>query len=745
MRGDATTVRLAAISWLLAAAAGAAAEPGDTAAGRARALRRIAESRRADAQAVLVAAAADPAPLVRQTAVLSAARYVRRPGPELRRAVRRILYDAHGLVVLAAVEALQAHPDPAARGRLAELVRRPPRMGADRALPASVYGRSWASGSVIAEEAFAALRKLDWSADVGVLKKLLAGRDAGARVAAAQAVGAMAGKIEPSARPGVVSALAASAKCPHRRARRAAAEALVKLGAQPPPDVVPKKLTAADRALLERFFAIGLFDPRGATRVEATYGDARQPVRFVPWRRRQREHELLWRLPAGQDRPAGLYGRWGRAVTGVEVVRAVDFAAEARAAAKALAVLSGGVGGWGGLHDAAWLYRLGHEADAAGTLFGTRGLDDADELLQRFAGLAAGELALDAAAAFARSADADAIDAISRARKAGGRWAPTTALDALAAELARRKAAGTLGRKPRPLPAELGTWPAARRVELLIAALEDVAVEPTGGPAPPDLSSDPRVMALIEVGEPAVEALIGCVEADTRLTRTMHFTTWAAPPILGVREAALVAVQSILRWSFFEPDHPGDSLTRRGPAAAADVAGRLRAYWRTQRSVPLGRRMMHVLADANAPPAALRTAAKNLASLAGTAVFGTMAGTSRLVKRGTGPSPAVARFRDPTAAEAILAAMGRDLGLFDRRYGSAGAKDDPRRVRVEVLYARALTALGDRAVAGKLLDRYRAATAVEAREAWAHACDHLGRPEALRDFRRRRPATRPAR
>ena len=135
--------------------------------------------------------------------------------------------------------------------------------------------------------------------------------------------------------------------------------------------------------------------------------------------------------------------------------------------------------------------------------------------------------------------------------------------------------------------------------------------------------------------------------------------------VLAAREAALVAVQSILRWSFFEPDFPADNFTRRGADGAAAVAARLRGYWKANASVPLPRRMMNVLTDGDSPPAELRLAANNLAALGGRAIFGTMVGTSRLIKAGRGPSPAANMFEDPTAAEAILAAMDRDLGVFD--------------------------------------------------------------------------------
>ena len=69
------------------------------------------------------------------------------------------------------------------------------------------------------------------------------------------------------------------------------------------------------------------------------------------------------------------------------------------------------------------------------------------------------------------------------------------------------------------------------------------------------LADDPVVAALISEGEPAVEPLIDCMENDKRLTRSVHFGRDFSGYclIIGVREAAYVAISAILQKSFFGP------------------------------------------------------------------------------------------------------------------------------------------------------------------------------------------------
>ena len=60
----------------------------------------------------------------------------------------------------------------------------------------------------------------------------------------------------------------------------------------------------------------------------------------------------------------------------------------------------------------------------------------------------------------------------------------------------------------------------AKRAAALVDLLDEVAARQQGQPGGVDYDDDPIVATLIELGEPAVEALIACVESDERSTRT---------------------------------------------------------------------------------------------------------------------------------------------------------------------------------------------------------------------------------
>ncbi|KKK67838.1 hypothetical protein LCGC14_2950070, partial [marine sediment metagenome] len=228
----------------------------------------------------------------------------------------------------------------------------------------------------------------------------------------------------------------------------------------------------------------------------------------------------------------------------------------------------------------------------------------------------------------------------------------------LLAELKRRRAKGTFAIPPRPLPKGFAQWPIAKRVAYLIDCLEDVGMRQWGAPAGVNLAWADPVAELIAIGDPAVPALIDCVERDTRLTRSVHcWHTWSRRTILSVREPALTAVMSILRVSFFSPGGTGDNFTSREEQDKQAVVKALRAYWKTYGKYPFDERMMKVLKDPRSSSKTLQEAAANIATLGDEDVRGTTAWASRKARTRQGPNPAIAKFKDPTSAEAILAAM----------------------------------------------------------------------------------------
>jgi hypothetical protein len=311
---------------------------------------------------------------------------------------------------------------------------------------------------------------------------------------------------------------------------------------------------------------------------------------------------------------------------------------------------------------------------------------------------------------------------------------------AILEDLQRRRKKGTFGRQPRAKwPDGFAAWKVDKKIAYLIDPLEEVDARQWGQPGGVDLASDPRVGALIALGDAAVPRLIDVVERDRRLTRSVHF--WRdfdrGRTVLGVREAALTAVMSILRVQVFKPTVTGDNLTSHGKGLAESVAARLRAYWAEYGHLPLDERMMKVLTDPKAKPEALREAAYNLGHLGDKRTLGTMVSIVRQPGRSRKPNPAVAKFHNPTAAEAILAAMDRDLAAYD-----AGKRDslyDYRRRQIEDDYLDPLVELGDRRIAPELAKRCQAAPTVRMRRKWAFACHWLGDPEPLwafvRDFR----------
>jgi hypothetical protein len=312
-----------------------------------------------------------------------------------------------------------------------------------------------------------------------------------------------------------------------------------------------------------------------------------------------------------------------------------------------------------------------------------------------------------------------------------------TQADAVVAELKRRKAKGTFGKTPpETWPEGFDSWEQRKKIAWLIDSLDEVDARQWGQPGGVPLGMDRRVAALIEIGDPAVPALIDAVEKDGRLTRSVHF--WRdfarSRTVLSVREAALTAAMSILKVRVFEPNSTGDNFTGRGEGAAAVTAQRLREYWRTYGALPYDDRMMKTLADPKASFEAVREAAYNLANLGEKRTITTTVFSDWFGAPAKQPNPAVAKFTKPTAAEAIVAAMDRDLAHHD-----AGKRDqlyDYERRRIEDSYLGPLVELGDRRIAAELARRSKAATAIRMRRKFASACQDLGDPEPLKAFAR---------
>jgi hypothetical protein len=271
----------------------------------------------------------------------------------------------------------------------------------------------------------------------------------------------------------------------------------------------------------------------------------------------------------------------------------------------------------------------------------------------------------------------------------------------------------------------------------LIGQLDQVDARQSGQPGGVDLASDWRVEAIIAIGDHAVDELIDTVEQDTRLTRSVHF--WRDfsrnRTVLSVREAALTAAMSILKVRVFEPVATGDNFTSRGDDNIATTVASLRRYWKKYRDTPFENRMMDVLTNPASDSESLREAAQNLAQLneqrtLATTVFS----DTRRGKTGEiAANPAIKKFTNPTAAEAILAAMDRELSQHDAQNDNDRLKAYERR-QIEDIYLQSLVQLGDDRIVAQLRQRCDSANSLRLRCQLIQATFELGDAEPLNAF-----------
>lgn len=115
----------------------------------------------------------------------------------------------------------------------------------------------------------------------------------------------------------------------------------------------------------------------------------------------------------------------------------------------------------------------------------------------------------------------------------------------------------------------------------LIGELDRIAISQNGQPGDVPLWESKLVKALVAKGGSAVEPLLECLEKDMRLTQSVHF--WRdfhkSRTVLGVHEAAMYALQSLLEADFFQLASTGDSLSARDPDYRKKLASLIRADW----------------------------------------------------------------------------------------------------------------------------------------------------------------------
>lgn len=518
---------------------------------------------------------------------------------------------------------------------------------------------------------------------------------------------------------------------------------------------LPETLTDADKKMFDDWFDHWLIDPRGGTQIRFDY-----PARSC-WGGVGVGHAHGWLFPAADGKPARVVFNDGFQLPSPAKSDSLDLAGDARRTVAALrgesvepptakpdAPLDFPPGRPIGASsvDAAWLYRLGHEKLAAQLLFISRGTDDtADGALKSDMEWNAWNIFDRAVNAYIARDDDTAYAELLRLRKLYPAYLDEFGSGSrLLTELERRRTEGTFvsHTPPATMPAD-DKWPAHEnqspkwspprgfdqrpvedRVHRLIQELQEVDRRQMSQPGGVDVSSDPRVEALVAIGDSAVPALIDCIDTDKRLTRSVSF--WRDfsrhRTLVAVSECALSAVQSIVGFGVFEPASTGDNFTSRGDDAAHQTAQNLRAYWAKYGKLPYNQRMMVVLTDPKSSSGAAFGAAAALAHANEERRFGTMVWTGAS-KPKPGPNPVINQFQNPTVAEAILAAMDREIA--ERKKARADKNDDLAEREIERTkdqYADLLITLQDRRISPALLQRYSTATEPADVRRWALAC-----------------------
>jgi hypothetical protein len=496
-----------------------------------------------------------------------------------------------------------------------------------------------------------------------------------------------------------------------------------------------KHLAKEDEKLLQSLLRDFLFDPRGTERVQVMveglggrFGSDKQEPR-EGWLVKRKGGDQVF-FTDGESMPAPPKDR----------ISKVDFLAKCRKLYAGKPPAGGGAvfgllldrrpsGEWGEeptLVFAAWLYRLGNKELAAQVLAHAPADRVADAALLRtwLAQSALNRMI----AAFASYQDQLALAHGQRLL----RLYPLEALElpqasALVSDLHRRKQQGTLCKKAsRELPEGFSRWNKKKQLAFLLESLHDTEDYLPGLRGTNRLQSSPRVAALIKIGEPAVPAVLDMLEKDPGMTRCAQGPSkWASlATVQPVREAALAVLSEILGVRQLDPyDLEAEDLWG-SPQDLAKAAVAARAYWKAFGPLTFEERMMRVLADPGSSFPALREAAANLAGK-----IGPDDTIWPILVKDHKPRPAILKFNNPTAAQAIIAAMDRDLAHDD-----AQPQTDHNRAYHEPHYFSALIRLGDRRIAPELARRAADENNALMRLRWAYASHRLGNSTALRTF-----------
>jgi len=498
----------------------------------------------------------------------------------------------------------------------------------------------------------------------------------------------------------------------------------------------PPALSDGDRAVLERLADELLCDPRGAERVVV-----RSTVRD-PNPHQETYGSACWlRRDATGKRELYFVDRRAEPAPPESSVKQVDFVAACR---ERYSVFDEGRSEeerqdrFGTLHlftpdisnsdvaNAAWLHRLGHDDLAARALAAARLYYYKDFAAELRADLAWFDFDAFTQAYLERADD----EAVAHGKHLLGTYPGEAAeypqVEVILADLARRRAKGTFGKKPAAgPPAEFAAWDVAGKTKYLLDDLDEVEVNPFSYDPSADLEAyDRRVAALIEIGEPAIPALLDALD-DDRLTRSSAMFNHHFPRhhfVVEVRQAVLLAITAILRAEFWETRSKGRPFDPQRWDDWEQAKRQVRAYWAEYGKLPPDERMMRILVDPRATYPAKQEAACNLAD----ARYSW--GMDFFVPRRTTkqPNPVVAKFTNPTVAEAILAAYDAERAAL-----AADPKLENGEWTDEEAYLAALKQLGDKRVADDCARRSIGGATPAARLRWAFIALQLGDSQPL--------------
>ena len=138
--------------------------------------------------------------------------------------------------------------------------------------------------------------------------------------------------------------------------------------------------------------------------------------------------------------------------------------------------------------------------------------------------------------------------------------------------------------------------------------MQNVDARQWGQPGGVSLAGDKRVQALVGRGKVAVEPLLGALENDDRLTRSVSFRRdfFRSRELISVSSAAYAALSDFLHVNFKSSDAKGQ------PLSSAQMAQQIRVYWKKMGDLSPAERFYATLKDDNAGKGAWMQAAANI-------------------------------------------------------------------------------------------------------------------------------------